>query len=110
LGWHIVVETNGVSAGMISCDSMKTMPRATGTASPQNDTFKLIAKELGGHARSVKVDGQIGDNGSIIAEIQVPNVVCNAVVVPVNADTPGTNSDFLPKNLSTQCDSPRQAS
>jgi hypothetical protein len=30
LDWHIVVEPNGVLAGMIAWDDMKTMARATG--------------------------------------------------------------------------------
>jgi hypothetical protein len=91
LDWHILVETNGVLAGMISWNGMKTMARATGAVNRQAHTFAMAAKELGGQARIIKVAGQIQDNGTIIAKIQGVNVSCDAVVVPIYADRPAAN-------------------
>jgi hypothetical protein len=58
LDWHIVVEPNGVLAGMIARDDMQTMARATGTINQENRTFSMIAKEIGGQTRTATIDGQ----------------------------------------------------
>jgi hypothetical protein len=67
LDWHIVLEPNGILAGMISWNGMKTMARATGTVNQQNHTFTIIAKEMEGQTRSAKVTGQIREDGLIVA-------------------------------------------
>jgi hypothetical protein len=90
LDWHIVVEPNGVLAGMIAWDDMKTMARATGRINQENRTFSMIAKEIGGQTRTATIDGQIEDNGWITAKIKGPQGTCNALVVPIFAVPPGT--------------------
>jgi hypothetical protein len=90
LDWHIVVEPNGVLAGMIAWDDMKTMARATGRINRENRTFSMIAKEIGGQTRTATIDGQIEDNGWITAKIKGPQGTCNALVVPIFAVPPGT--------------------
>lgn len=90
LDWHIVVEPNGVLAGMIAWDGMKTMARAIGTINQENRTFSMIAKEISGPARTATIDGPINDDGWITAKIKGPQVTCNALVVPIFAVPPGT--------------------
>jgi len=81
LDWHIVVEANDVLAGMIAWDDMKAMARATGTVNRQSNTFTMKAVEIGGQARTATVEGQIEENGTIIANIKGPNVTCDSVIV-----------------------------
>ena len=88
LDWHILVEPNGILAGMISWDGMRTMARATGSVNKQHRTFTMIATEMGGSARRAKIDGRLRDDGWIVANIAGPNVTCNAVIVPIYADPP----------------------
>src|SRR5438309_2241879 len=57
LDWHIVVEPNGVLAGMIAWDDMKTLARATGTIDQENHTFSMLTKEMGGQTRTATIDG-----------------------------------------------------
>ena len=85
LDWHIVLEPNGILAGMISWDGMKTMARATGTIDRRSHTFTMIAKEMEGQARSAKVKGQIREDGLLIAHIEGPRGTCDAVIVPSDA-------------------------
>ena len=88
LDWHIVLEPNGILAGMISWNGMKTMARATGTVNQRSHTFTMIAKEMEGQARSAKVRGQIREDGLLIAHIEGPRGTCDAVIVPSYADQP----------------------
>lgn len=83
MDWHIVVEPNEIVAGMIAWDHMKTMARVTGRINRQSNTFNMKAVEMGGGARIAIVDGQIGDDGTITANIKGPNVTCYSVVVRV---------------------------
>jgi hypothetical protein len=78
LDWHIVVEPNGVLAGMIARDDMQTMARATGTINQENRTFSMIAKEIGGQTRTATINGQINGNRWITAKIKGPQGTCNA--------------------------------
>ena len=68
---------------MIAWDDMKTMARATGRVNRQSNTFAMKAVEMGGQGRMATVDGQIGENGTIVANIKGPNVACNSVIVRV---------------------------
>jgi hypothetical protein len=88
LDWHILVEANGILAGMISWNGMKTMARATGSVNKQHHTFTMIATEMGGEARRARIDGRLRDDGWIVANIEGPNVTCKAVIVPIYADPP----------------------
>ena len=81
LDWHIVVEANDILAGLIAWNDMNTISRATGRVDRQNHTFSMTAVEMGAPARKATVDGQIGDNGTITANIKGPNVTCNSVIV-----------------------------
>jgi hypothetical protein len=83
LDWHIVVEPNDVVAGMIAWNGMKRMARATGKINRRNNAFTMKAVEMGGAARTAIVDGQIGDDGTITANIKGPNVTCYSVIVRV---------------------------
>jgi hypothetical protein len=82
LDWHIVVEANGVLAGMIAWDNMKSMARATGRIDQEVDTFTMTAVEVGGRARRVAIDGRIDRRGWIIANLKGPQIACTAVIVP----------------------------
>lgn len=81
LDWHVVVEPNDILAGMIAWDDMKTMARATGKVDRPNHTFTMTAVELEGQGRTATVDGKVGKNGTIIANINGPNVTCKSVTV-----------------------------
>ena len=81
LDWHIVVEPNDILAGLIAWDDMKTMARATGKVDRPNHTFTMTAVEMGGQSRTATVDGKVEENGTIIANINGPNVTCKSVTV-----------------------------
>ena len=81
LDWHIVVEPNDILAGLIAWDDMKTMARATGKVDRPNHTFTMTAVEMGGQGRTATVDGKVEKNGTIIANINGPNVTCKSVTV-----------------------------
>src|SRR5580704_6957859 len=42
LDWHIVLEPNGILAGMISWNGMKTLARVTGTVNQRSRTFTMV--------------------------------------------------------------------
>jgi hypothetical protein len=67
---------------MISWDNMKTMARATGRVDRQTRTFYIVAVEVGGSARRATLRGQVGDDGTIVADVKGPNLVCKSVAVP----------------------------
>jgi hypothetical protein len=81
LDWHIVVEPNDILAGLIAWDDMKTMARATGKVDRPNHTFSMTAVEMGGQGRTATVDGKVEKSGTIIANINGPNVTCKSVTV-----------------------------
>ena len=81
LDWHIVVEPNDILAGLIAWDDMKTMARATGKVDRPNHTFTMTAVEMGGQGRTATVDGTVKRDGTIIANINGPNVTCKSVTV-----------------------------
>jgi hypothetical protein len=74
--WHIAVEGNDVLAGLITWDDMKRMARATGRVDRPNHTFGMTAVEMGGQSRTATVDRKVEENGTIIANINGPNVTC----------------------------------
>jgi hypothetical protein len=90
LDWHIVLEPNGILAGMISWNGMKTMARVTGTVNQRSHTFTMVAKEMEGQARNAKVKGQIREDGLIIAHIEGPRGTCDAVIAPSYGSQPPT--------------------
>ncbi len=81
LDWHIVVEPNDILAGLIAWDNMRTMARATGRVDRENHTFTMTAVEMGGQNRTATVDGKVDENGTIIANINGPNVTCRSVTI-----------------------------
>ena len=90
LDWHIVLEPNGILAGMISWNGMKTMARVTGTVNQRSHTFTMVAKEMEGRARNAKVKGQIREDGLIIAHTEGPRGTCDAVIAPSYGNQPPT--------------------
>ena len=88
LDWHIVVGANGILEGMIAWDHMRVLAKAVGAVNQQSHTFTMTVKEVGGLARTARVDGHIKENGWIIANIKGPNVTCSAVVVPIYVPSP----------------------
>ena len=90
LDWHIVLEPNGILAGMISWNGMKTLARVTGTVNQRSRTFTMVAKEMEGQARNAKVKGQIREDGLIIAHIEGPRGTCDAVIAPSYGNQPPT--------------------
>jgi hypothetical protein len=82
------LEPNGILAGMISWNGMKTMARATGTVNHRSHTFTMIAKEMEGQARSAKITGQMREDRLIMAHIEGPRVICAAVIGPSDGEQP----------------------
>lgn len=91
LDWHIVVEPNDILAGLIAWDDMKTMARATGKVDRPTHTFTMTAVEMGGQGRTATVDGKVEKNGTIIANINGPNVTCKSVTVRTYRVPPNGN-------------------
>ena len=82
LDWHIAAEGNNALVGMISWDSMKSVAKAEGTVNPSAKTFQMTAKEVGGQGRTATINGSVGSNGWLTANIQGPGVNCQNINVP----------------------------
>lgn len=82
LDWHIVVELHDVLAGMIAWDNMASMARASGKINRSDDSFTMIAVQMGGHSRKLRIDGHIDQRGWIIANLRGLNATCTAIEVP----------------------------
>ena len=82
LDWHVVAQSNGTLAGMISWNNMQSMARAAGTYNAQAKTFQMTAKEEGGQGRTATISGTIRQDGWLVANISGPNVTCNGINVP----------------------------
>jgi hypothetical protein len=83
LDWHLVLQAGGVLDGMVSCNNMQSMARASGNIDTRTGTFQMTAKEVGGDGRTATVSGTVdSDTGWLIANIQAPNIDCHGVKVP----------------------------
>jgi hypothetical protein len=82
LDWHLVVQSNGGLAGMISWNDMKSMARAEGTVNMAARTFDMKAVEVGGQSRTAEINGTVRQDGWLIANINGPGVACKGVNVP----------------------------
>ena len=90
LDWHIVLGTGGALAGMISWNNMESLARAQGSINMTSGAFQMTAQEVGGQGRTATIDGTVNtSNGTLLANIQGPNVNCKGVQVPWFAPTPG---------------------
>ena len=83
LDWHVVLQTGGVLSGLIAWNNMQSVARANGTVNTQSGTFQMTATEVGGQGRTATINGTVNTNdGSLIANIQGPNVSCRGITVP----------------------------
>ncbi|HLY88116.1 MAG TPA: hypothetical protein VKQ27_03965 [Acetobacteraceae bacterium] len=82
LDWDIVVRANNTLSGTIAWDDMKSIAYATGGYDMVKRTFKMSAQEIRGHGRTATVDGQIRQDGWLIANIHGPKVTCLGIAVP----------------------------
>ena len=82
LDWHVTVGSGGTLMGMIAWDDMKAMAKATGTVNMQNRTFTMKATEAGGQGRTATVDGQVRQDGWLVANVKGPNITCTGITVP----------------------------
>jgi hypothetical protein len=82
LDWHVVAISNHALSGMIAWDDMKAIARVSGSVDITNHTFKMNAKEEGGQRRTAIIDGQIRQDGWLVANIDGPGVKCHGVSVP----------------------------
>jgi hypothetical protein len=92
LDWHLVVGPNNTLSGMISWDNMKSMAHATGTVNLTARTFTMQAQEEGGQRRSATIDGTVGQNGWLRANVKGQNVTCTGVNVPWYTAPPAGSS------------------
>ena len=92
LDWHIVLGAGGALDGMISWNNMESLARARGSINMTSGAFQMTAQEVGGQGRTATIDGTVNtSNGTLLANIQGPNVSCKGVQVPWFAPTPGGN-------------------
>ena len=83
LSWHMVLQSGGAMAGLISWNNMQSVARVSGTVNPQTRTFQLAATEVGGQGRTATINGSVDPNtGWLTANIQGPNVNCQGIAVP----------------------------
>jgi len=88
LDWRISVQPSGVVSGLIAWDNMKSVARATGMVDRQSRTFSMTAVEIGGSARKATIDGQIREDGRLIANLRGERINCSAIVAPGYAGPP----------------------
>ena len=79
LDWHMVVGADNSLTGMISWDNMHNISNVSGTVNPAKRSFEANAMRPGG--RGAKIDGQIRQDGWLIANIKGPNVDCQGIKV-----------------------------
>lgn len=82
LDWDIVVRANNTLSGTIAWDNMKSIAYATGGIDIAKRTFKLSAQEIRGSGRTATVDGQLRQDGWLIANIHAPHVTCLNIAIP----------------------------
>jgi hypothetical protein len=85
LDWHIAVEPTATTdnlSGMIGWDNMKHIARVSGTLNPNTRFFEMTATEVGGEARTAKIDGQLRLDGWLTANITGEGVICKSVTIP----------------------------
>jgi hypothetical protein len=92
LDWHVVVGAGGSLSGMIAWDDMKAMAKATGSVNQQTRTFTMNATEVGGQGRKATIDGQVRQDGWLIANVKAPNVTCTGITVPFYTAPPSGGS------------------
>jgi hypothetical protein len=83
LDWHLVVGQNNALSGILAWDDMKSIAKVTGSIGP-NRTFKLTGTRVSGGPSQggATIDGQVGTDGWLIANIHGPSVNCQGVRVP----------------------------
>ena len=86
LDWHMVVGANNTLTGMISWDNMQNIANVSGTVNPANRSFQTHAMRPGG--RGATIDGQIRQDGWLIANIKGPNVDCEGIKVQWSVPPP----------------------
>lgn len=82
LDWDVVVKPHDILAGVIAWDDMASMARVSGKIDRSDDSFTMIAVEMGGQSRQLRIDGHIDQRGRIIANLKGLNATCTAIVVP----------------------------
>ena len=80
LDWHVVVGANDTLSGMLAWDDMKAVARASGTVNPTARTFAMQVQEVGGQGRAATIDGTVGTDGWMTANIHGPNFSCTVNV------------------------------
>ncbi|HSZ88806.1 MAG TPA: hypothetical protein VK822_05460 [Acetobacteraceae bacterium] len=83
LDWHIVVGANNTLEGMIGWDDMKSMAKVTGSIGA-NRTFKMAGTRVSGGPGQggATIDGQVRQDGWMVANIHGPRVDCQGIQVP----------------------------
>ena len=81
LDWHIVLEGNDSLAGVIAWNHMQSVARASGWINMQSRTFQMTATEVGGQGRTANINGTVGQEGWLVANISGPNVNCQGIDV-----------------------------
>jgi hypothetical protein len=83
LTWHMVLQGGGALSGLIAWNNMQSVARVSGSINPQTRAFQATATEVGGQGRTAAIAGTVEpDSGSLIANIQGPNVNCQGIRVP----------------------------
>ena len=81
LDWHVVLEENGSLDGIIAWNNMQSFARASGSLNAQSRTFQMTAREVGGQRRTATVNGTVGRDGFLLANISGPAVNCQGIRV-----------------------------
>ena len=81
LDWHIVLEGNDRLGGIIAWNYMQSVARASGSINMQTRTFQMTATEVGGQGRTANINGTVGQEGWLVANISGPNINCQGIDV-----------------------------
>jgi hypothetical protein len=84
LDWHITVTdttTGNDLTGMVAWDQMQHMARVSGKVDPNSRQFQMTAQELGGQGRTANIDGIVGANGVITANMSGEGVNCKGFII-----------------------------
>ena len=82
LDWDITIRANNTLSGTIAWNQMKSIAYATGSYDAVHRTFKMSAQEIRGLGRTATIEGQVRQDGWLVANIKGANITCQGVVVP----------------------------
>lgn len=82
LDWNITIRANNTLSGIIAWNDMKSIAYGTGSYNATTRAFKMSAQEIRGLGRTATIDGQVRQDGWLVANLHGAKITCEGIVVP----------------------------